>query len=245
MRILTVADREDPALGEHFRPERWGAIDAIISCGDLKPEYLEYLSGRFNRPVFYVRGNHDITYEASPPGGCDNLDGRMVQFGGLRLMGFEGSIWYGGRGIEYTESKMAMKIRLARLKMLLRGRPDIIVTHAPPRFCADLNCDTPQGAGRSCVRHLGGLCTEAADLPHAGLEAFRQLILTVQPRFFLHGHTHLGYNMGQRQQMIGLTRVIDCFGYHIVDTDEPLLVPTIRSATDTASAQEHSESIDR
>jgi uncharacterized protein len=238
MRILTVADREDPALGEHFRPERWGNIDAIISCGDLKPEYLEYLSGRLNRPVFYVRGNHDITYEASPPGGCDNLDGRIVEFGGLRLLGFEGSLWYGGRGIEYSNGKMAMKIRLARLRMLLGGKPDIVVTHAPPRFCADLACDTPQGAGRPCVRQPGALCTEAADLPHAGFEEFRQLILKVQPRYFLHGHTHLGYNMGKRQQLIGRTRVIDCYGYHIIDTDEPSLVPVLRPGTEAVSERD-------
>ena len=225
MRILAVADHEDPALGEHFRRERWGEIDAIISCGDLKAEYLEYLVSRFDRPLYYVRGNHDIDYSKSGPGGCESIDGRIIRLGDLRVLGLEGSRWYGGKGVELTEQRMAMKIKSAEVRMLLSGKIDILVTHAPPRFCADHRCDKPQGLGRACVVRAGDRCTEAGDLPHAGFETLQSFVLGHRPPFLLHGHTHLSYGMVKRQRLLGDTRVIDCYGAYILDTDAPLIRP--------------------
>jgi uncharacterized protein len=41
----------------------------IPSCGDLRPSFLDFLVSSFNVPCFYVRGNHDTTYQDSPPAG--------------------------------------------------------------------------------------------------------------------------------------------------------------------------------
>ena len=35
------------------------AIDTVVGCGDLEPDYLGFLSDAFGVPVEYVRGNHD------------------------------------------------------------------------------------------------------------------------------------------------------------------------------------------
>ena len=60
MRILTVSDEECDALWDHFRPERLKDIDLIISCGDLKANYLSFLVTMAKCPVLYVHGNHEI-----------------------------------------------------------------------------------------------------------------------------------------------------------------------------------------
>ena len=39
--------------------EALGQIDAIVGCGDLEPEYLDFLADAFRAPLLYVRGNHD------------------------------------------------------------------------------------------------------------------------------------------------------------------------------------------
>ena len=132
MRILAIADTEERALSEHFDPKRWGVIDLIISCGDLDPEYLDLVVSRLNVPLLYVRGNHDTGYQERPPGGCENIDGRVRRFGGLRIAGLEGSRWYGGRGIEVSDREMAWRAFRLRVKILLAGGIDILVTHAPP-----------------------------------------------------------------------------------------------------------------
>ena len=37
MKVLTVSDRVDPALYEHFDRARWRDIDLLISCGIFHP----------------------------------------------------------------------------------------------------------------------------------------------------------------------------------------------------------------
>ena len=62
MRILTIADKECRALWDYYQPGRLEGIDLILSCGDLKQEYLEFLVTMTNRPLYYVCGNHDKGY---------------------------------------------------------------------------------------------------------------------------------------------------------------------------------------
>ena len=73
MKILFLSDQECPALWDHYRPERVEGIDLIVSCGDLKRQYLEFLVTMVNKPVLYVPGNHDTRYLVEPPEGCDIL----------------------------------------------------------------------------------------------------------------------------------------------------------------------------
>ena len=43
MRILAVADVECPALWDYFVRGRLDEYDLILSCGDLKAQYLTFL----------------------------------------------------------------------------------------------------------------------------------------------------------------------------------------------------------
>ena len=64
MKILAVADRVTdillvPVLGSAALAD----IDLIVSCGDLPPEFLARLKARYDVPLFYVLGNHDLRYD--------------------------------------------------------------------------------------------------------------------------------------------------------------------------------------
>ena len=59
MKILAVSDVESKRFYEFYRPGRLKGIDMILSCGDLHPEYLEFLVTMAHCPVLYVHGNHD------------------------------------------------------------------------------------------------------------------------------------------------------------------------------------------
>ena len=198
MKILAVADAEDRALADHFDPQRWKDVDLLISCGDIKPGYLDYLVTRLGVPCYYVRGNHDAIYGQDPPGGCESLDGRVVRFNGLRIGGLEGARWYGGQGVEYGDTAMAWKTLKLRLKIKLAGGVDLLVSHAPPVF--------PEGTQGAVT-----------DRVHTGFEAFNRLIEAHGPRVWLHGHTHLGYGRAKREVRIGGTRVVDCYGSWLLE----------------------------
>lgn len=168
MKILCLADEESKAYWDFFRKERLEDIDLVLSCGDLKPEYLSFLVTMGHAPLFYVHGNHDERYQTHPPEGCDCIDGKIVEFRGLRILGLGGSPRYRPGPFQYTETDMTRRIR--RLSWRLRKGVDIVVAHAPARDLGDLD-----------------------DPPHRGFAALRALIERYRPRYFLHGHVHAGY----------------------------------------------------
>ena len=90
MKILLVSDVECPALWDHFRPDRVEGVELIISCGDLKHEYLEFLVTMINKPLLYVPGNHDVRYITNPPEGCESIDDCVFTYKGIRIGGLGG-----------------------------------------------------------------------------------------------------------------------------------------------------------
>ncbi|HEX4834779.1 MAG TPA: metallophosphoesterase [bacterium] len=188
MSILAVSDEVDEALLGETRPERLAGVRLIISCGDLPPEYLEFLVERFAIPLLYVRGNHDLRYAASPPPG-ENIHSRLVTVAGLRILGFEGSMWYNGEGVQYTEREMWWRVLWAAPSLCLSRGVDVVVTHAPPHGIHD-----------------------GDDRAHTGFRVFRKLLHTLRPRYFVHGHNHLSYvAKGERISAMGTTQVVNAY----------------------------------
>lgn len=199
LKILIVADEVDPRLYEHFNPERFPPIDMIISCGDLKPWYLSYLMSCFNAPLYYVRGNHDRWKPGEETEGGENLDGRLLVYKGIRMIGFEGSRYYGSPdAIQYTERQMSWKAWRLKWSIWRRNGVDIIVTHAPPFGIHD-----------------------ADDVCHTGFHTFIKLLHKYKPKYFIHGHTHLNYGHNlPRVTVIDNTTVINGYGFFLLDYGE-------------------------
>ena len=91
MRILAISDKESPYLWDHFDKSKLKDVDLIISCGDLAPEYLSFLTTLTSIPVLYVHGNHDERYDADPPEGCVCIDDKIYVHEGIRILGLGGS----------------------------------------------------------------------------------------------------------------------------------------------------------
>lgn len=193
MKILAVADAVcDELLDKvHGTPFLQG-IDLLVSCGDLPPEYLTSLKARYDVPLYFVLGNHDLRYETSPPVGCRNIDRQLFLHDGIRIAGFSGSRWYNGNINQYTEREMGAFIRRLRFQLWRRKGVDLVVTHAPPRYIHD-----------------------AEDRCHKGFKVFRKYIDRYQPRYFLHGHIHkLFSDNSERVTTVNSTKVINCYGYY-------------------------------
>lgn len=172
MKILCVSDIEAPQLHSAVNLRRqYCDIDLIVSCGDMPPGYLDFISTIISVPMFYVRGNHDENYKDDPPGGID-LHGKVVDYRGLTLAGLEGSIRYNAGEIQYTQLQMHGMVARLGAKILwnrVAGRRgvDIFVTHSPARNIHD---------GR--------------DFAHRGFDSFINFLKWYRPRYMLHGHVH-------------------------------------------------------
>ena len=132
MKILFISDEECPALWDFYVPGRLDGIDLIISCGDLRSSYLQFLVTMARCPLLFVAGNHDTHYDREPPSGCDCIDDAIVEYNGVRIMGLGGCRRYHPGKYQYTERQMRRRIRKLRLPLRRCKGVDIVVTHAPP-----------------------------------------------------------------------------------------------------------------
>ena len=114
MKILFLADEECKIYWDYFRKEQFEGIDLIISCGDLKPEYLSFLATMVPVPLLYVHGNHDDKYKRRPPEGCICIENRIYIHNGVRILGLGGSYRYKTGDNQYTEVQMARRISKMR-----------------------------------------------------------------------------------------------------------------------------------
>ncbi len=198
MRILIVADEESRYYWDHFREGRLDDIDLILSCGDLKAEYLSFLVTVGHAPLLYVHGNHDGNYSRKPPEGCLCIEDRIVVVGGLRILGLGGCPTYNGGPHQYSEKQMRRRIRKLRFSLWLHRGVDIVLTHAPVKGYGD-----------------------GEDYAHRGFEVFLPLLAKYRPKFLFHGHVHTRYGtVVNRELQCGETQLINACERYILDLPE-------------------------
>jgi hypothetical protein len=209
MKILTISDKVEELLYSSKVVDRFGGVDLVLSCGDLPEYYLEYIVTMLNVPLYYVFGNHG-PQPATPgqpiagPGGCINIDNRVINVKGLLIAGFAGSMRYNRQAnFQYSEWEMWEKVgrRVPRLlwnRLWHRRSIDILVTHAPP-----------------CGIHDG------EDLCHRGFKAYLWLMDRFRPRYLIHGHTHVYLPNQPVCTVYGNTEVINSYGYRLLEVEVP------------------------
>lgn len=188
-----------PSLNSYAR-----GVEAVVSCGDLPFDYLEYIITFLGVPVYYVLGNHDPAPDSPEyPGGCISLDGRVIEVGRgeerVTLAGLSGSPMYSGGPNQYTGRQMGRRARAlsARIRwgrLLGRPAPRGFVTHSPPFGLGDRK-----------------------DRAHVGFEPFLGLIDRHKPPLWLHGHVHLYGPDQQRVTNRDETKVVNVFGHRILE----------------------------
>lgn len=195
MKILFLADEESKVYWEYFKKEDFKDIDIIVSCGDLNPSYLSFLTTMVGIPLLYVHGNHDDKYKDKPPEGCISIEDKVYVYEGVRFAGLGGSNRYKPGTNQYTERQMAKRARRLKWKIKRNKGIDILVTHSPARGVND-----------------------GEDRCHIGFDVFNKMIELYKPKYFVHGHVHMSYGRQfKRLDKIGDTTVINAYEKYIVE----------------------------
>lgn len=198
MKILLVSDIESRYIWDHFNKEKFKDIELVISCGDLKASYLQFLVTMVGAPVKYIHGNHDEEYALSPPLGCDSIDDSFTTIKGLRILGLGGSPEYRGGLFQYTEKEMYKRYKKLYKKIKKAGGLDILVTHTP-------------------AFQLG----DGEDFAHIGFKIFRKILDDWKPKYHFHGHQHLNYSQkNERTIQYENTLIVNAHDYHIIDIED-------------------------
>jgi uncharacterized protein len=195
VKIMLIADVESPYVWDYFQPEKFSDIDIMISCGDVKAEYLSFLVTMIKAPLFYVPGNHNDKYLRNPPEGCECIDGKIIKYKGIRIMGIGGSMRYNMGYYQYTEKEMKRRILKLQPRLWWNKGIDILVTHSPAYGLGD-----------------------GSDLCHQGFKSFYKIIDKYSPKYFVHGHQHLSYGyQPERIRSYKNTKVINAYDYYILE----------------------------
>ena len=191
MNILAVSDVAAQYYYDFYIPGKLDEFDLILACGDLRPEYLEFLVTMAHCPLVYVRGNHDDRLMEEPPEGCICAEDAIVVCKGVRILGLGGSYRYRDGENMYTERQMRRRIRKLQLRLWRYRGFDILLTHAPAWHLNDLD-----------------------DLSHRGFRCFAGLLDKYRPKYFVHGHVHRNYGVRIPQKtMWGETTVINAYDH--------------------------------
>lgn len=211
VKVLAVSDQVDPRIHSASLRSRMPDIKICFGCGDIPARYLEFLADAFDRPVYFVYGNHleEVTrrglqgkrYE---PMGCIDIGGRVIcdPESGLFIAGVPGSPKYSRDDAQqYSENEIRfMLLRMApRLiwNRLRHGRAlDVLVTHAPPRHVNDRE-----------------------DVPHRGFRTLRTFLALVKPAFHLHGHIHLYDRTEASETQFEETRVVNVYPFRVLELE--------------------------
>lgn len=209
VKALVISDKVIDFIYSAASRQRFADVDVVLSCGDLPYYYLEYLVSVLDKPLFYVRGNHANSVEHGPngprtrPWGAVDLDRRVINFNGVLMAGFEGSMRYNRGPHQYTDDEMHGRVaqivpRLV-LNRALHGRYlDVLVTHSPPFGLGD-----------------------EPDRCHTGFKAFRWLLKLFKPRLMLHGHIHIYHPDTVTHSRFHETEILNCYGYRELELPSP------------------------
>ena len=233
MKILLISDTEERSLWDDWTEataRNLADVELILSAGDLKAEYLEFLVTMLNVPLVYVRGNHDGRYDERPPEGCENADGTVVEIEcgrgssgqRIRILGLGGSMRYNSESPDmYTENEMAERIRKAERIIRKRRLAGVIKNMVKPA-AGDINKkrnpDFDILLTHAPCRGYGDM----EDLPHRGFECFNDLLNKYSPQLHCYGHVHCEYGRLERQvRHPSGTLLINSSGHQIIDFSTP------------------------
>jgi Icc-related predicted phosphoesterase len=206
MKILLISDSIVEHIYSNSIAERMKDIDFVISCGDVPNYYLEFIVSMLNKPLFYVNGNHCVERAYSESGmrlvlpeGCININQKIFEYKDIIIMGLEGSMRYNCGEYQYTDAQMSWKINKLKPKLYLnkifkKRYVDILVTHAPPYKIHDRE-----------------------DLCHKGFSSFNNFMRKFKPKYLIHGHIHTYGTKNDWITEIDGTKVINAYGYRIIE----------------------------
>lgn len=169
-------------------------IDFILSAGDLSNDYLDYIFTLLNKELIFVNGNHIYNPNHNIEF-CKNVDQKIINFKGLRIMGFDGSQIYSYGDHQYSESQVFFMI-LKNLLRLFWKKPDIVLSHSPPKGIHD-----------------------RGDHVHTGFQAYHFILKYFKPKIWIHGHIHLEHHHKIQESVFEGVKFINAYGYKIIELE--------------------------
>lgn len=230
MKILCVSDFVDPLIYNQNVKESFPDIDLILCAGDLPMDYIDFIVSVFNKPTYFVFGNHNLKeyhfYHKDAQSNPKYFEVEEATHGhGATYLGFKSFV---NHEITFTDPNTGKKTPLliagvsgsleynkglnqftdAQMKMkLLKMVPSLLKNKRKYGRYLDIFMT------HASPRHIH----DHEDPCHKGFECFNWFLEKYKPTYMVHGHIHL-YDM--REERVGKyfnTTVVNAYSHYIIE----------------------------
>lgn len=230
MKILCVSDFVDPLIYNQNVKESFPDIDLILCAGDLPMDYIDFIVSVFNKPTYFVFGNHNLKeyhfYHKDAQSNPKYFEIEESSHGhGAIYLGFKSFV---NHELTFTDPNTGKKTPLliagvsgsleynkglnqftdAQMKMkLLKMVPSLLKNKRKYGRYLDIFMT------HASPRHIH----DHEDPCHKGFECFNWFLEKYKPTYMVHGHIHL-YDM--REERVGKyfnTTVVNAYSHYIIE----------------------------
>lgn len=235
MKILCVSDYVDPLVYNQEVKNIFPDIDAILCAGDLPMDYVDFIVSVFNKPTFFIFGNHNLKefsyYHKTAQHDADYYRKEQtenIHSHGAKYMGFKTSIEY---DLTYTNPKTGKQTPL-----LIAGASGSLKYNNGLNQYSDFKMKLllikmiPSLIKNKILygRYLDIFLTHASprhihdheDPCHKGFECFNWFINKFKPTYLIHGHIHLYDLREKRITKVNNTTVINAYAHYVIEIPE-------------------------
>ena len=232
MKILCVSDYVDPLIYNQNVKEVFPDIDLILCAGDLPMDYVDFIVSVFNKPTYFIFGNHNLKEFHYYHPESRFFDGKGGEFSsdnhaghGAAYLGFKSFVderfmitdpdtgkrrpllIAGTSGsLRYNKGLCQYTDLQMKIKLLLMA-PKLIINKLKYGKYLDIFMT------HASPRHIH----DHEDPCHKGFECYNWFLQKFKPTFMVHGHIHL-YDM--REERTGKyydTQVVNAYAHCVIE----------------------------
>ncbi len=232
MKILCVSDYVDPLIYNQDVKQTFSDVDLILCAGDLPMDYVDFIVTVFNKPTYFIFGNHNLNEFHYFHNKSSNLNEKNFNSREICSPG-HGAIYLGfktliNHDLSYIDPKTGKKTPLliagcsgsieynhglnqytdfAMKLKLLKMIPKLIKNKIKYGRYLDIFMT------HASPRHIH----DHEDPCHKGFECYNWFIKKFKPTFMVHGHIHL-YDV--REERIGKyfdTTIVNAYAHTVIE----------------------------
>lgn len=231
MKILCVSDFVDPLIYNSNVKESFSDIDLILCAGDLPMDYVDFIVTVFNKPTYFVFGNHNLKdyhfYHKDSRFDTSHIDkyNDTSHAHGATYAGFKTFV---NNDLTYTDPKTGKQTPL-----LIAGASGTLKYNKGLNQFTDFQMKLKllslvpklRRNKRKYGRYLDIFLTHATprhihdheDPCHKGFDCFNWFIEKFKPEFMVHGHIHLYDIREERKGKYFDTTVVNAYSHCVIE----------------------------
>jgi len=247
MKILCVSDQIDPLIYNQNAKKNFPDIDLILCAGDLPMDYVDFIEAIFNKPTYFVFGNHDLSeFKYYHGSGISAASANSPYAGQSRL--YEnggGNLNEHGHGAVYAGFKTIVSRKFNFIDKKSGKKTPLIITgiSGSRRYNNGLCQYTDAQMMRMLLfmvpklilnklrygRFTDIFLTHASprhihdheDPCHIGFKSFNWFLKKFKPAYMVHGHIHLYDQREERSGKYFDTQIVNAYAHCIIEFPIP------------------------